>query len=78
MKHWFQEWPCICNRGDKVWHAHYADDEKHRCGRCSDECSGYRLDIPEAVAIRILLGPVMSNIEAADILLGPAASEGQK
>ncbi len=68
MARWVQEYKCICQRGDHVWHSHYQDT--HGCARCA-KCTGYQPDIPEAVAIRILLGPEMTNKQAADILLGP-------
>lgn len=72
MNAWWvtKEWPCICNRGDQWLHTHYPEG-KHACARCT-ECKEYRPDIPEHIAIRILLGPVMSDAEAATILLGPA------
>jgi hypothetical protein len=65
---WLQEWPCICNRGERIFHAHYVEG-LHSCARgCG--CKEYRPDIPEQEAIRILLGPVMTNEEATTILLG--------
>jgi hypothetical protein len=75
MNAWWsqQEWVCICNRGDPWIHTHYADwltpDGLHHCARCST-CIGYRPDIPEHVAIRIMIGPEMTNKDATDILLG--------
>lgn len=70
MNAWWatKEWPCVCNRGDRWVHTHYPD-APHKCARCL-ECCEYRPDIPEHIAIRILLGPEMTNAQAADILLG--------
>ena len=71
MNPWWakQEWFCIC-QGNDVWvHIHY-EVAPHQCARCT-ECDRYRPDIPEAVAIRMLLGPEMSEEEAATILMGP-------
>lgn len=68
---WWQEWPCKCQRRDPVFHKHYADHPRHPCARCG-ACEQYEPDIPEHVAIRILLGPEMSDAEAATVLLGPA------
>lgn len=71
MNDWWrqQEWPCVCNRGDGWLHVHYAD-RGHRCARCN-KCEAYGPDIPESVAIRMLIGPETTNAEAAAILLGP-------
>lgn len=63
-----QEFYCVCQGTDMWVHVHRAEGQ-HSCARCS-ECNQYRPNIPEQVAIRIMLGPVMSNKEAADILLG--------
>jgi hypothetical protein len=70
MNDWWskQEWPCVCQGTDPWIHSHY-DYNQHPCARC--ECAGYRPRIPEAVGIRILLGPEMTNEQAATILLGP-------
>jgi len=67
-----REWTCVCNAGDPVFHAHY-DNGRHQCARgCG--CDHYRPAIPEAAAIRMLLGPpgpVMTEREAQRVLLGP-------
>lgn len=71
MNDWWakQEWPCVCQGNDPWLHTHY-DHGPHPCARCL-ECQGYQPRIPEHIAIRILFGPVMTNEEAASILLGP-------
>lgn len=78
MNDWWamQEWYCVCQGCDPWVHSHYPDG-KHRCAAgCG--CTEYRPRIPEAVAIRILLGPDMTNAQEADILLGPAQAAGSE
>ena len=72
MNQWWakQEWYCVCQGLDPWVHVHY-EDANHACARCS-RCKSYRPDIPEQVAIRMLLGPEMTNEQATRILLGPA------
>lgn len=71
MNPWWmtQEWACVCNRGDRWVHVHYAESP-HACARCT-ECKGYCPDIPEYVAVQMLIGPEMTNEQATAILLGP-------
>lgn len=73
MSKWWVDynWPCVCNRGDRVGHKHY-QEKPYRCARCG-ECQEYRPDIPEHIAIQMLIGPEMSDDEAASTLLGPIA-----
>lgn len=68
-----QTWPCKCQGNDPWVHVHYDydSDDRHRCARCI-ECEGYQPDIPEWWAIRMLLGPEISQADACRILLGPA------
>lgn len=70
MNEWFwsQTWPCVCNRGDRWLHTHYPE-RPHKCARCT-ECKAYREDIPEHLAIRILIGPEMTEREGIAILIG--------
>jgi hypothetical protein len=69
-------WPCVCQGDDPIGHKHY-DEGKHTCARCL-KCPGYRPRIPEHVAIRALIGPVMSNEQATTILIGPPAAKEQE
>jgi hypothetical protein len=62
----------VC-QGDDPWIHVHRQEGKHPCARCG-ECREYRMRMPEHVAIRILIGPEMTNEEAATILLGPPAS----
>lgn len=56
-------------RGDGMMHSHYEQGWQSCALGCG--CIRYRPDIPELVAIRILLGPEVTNDEAATILMGP-------
>jgi hypothetical protein len=66
MNNWWsqQKWVCKCQGNDPWLHVHYKESP-HRCARCL-ECERYEPNIPEHKAIS-----VMTNEQAADVLLGP-------
>lgn len=70
MNSWWsqQEWYCKCQDRDPWMHVHHMVSP-HSCARCA-ACKAYEPNIPEEAAIRILLGPEMTEETAENILLG--------
>ncbi len=74
MNEWWsrQEFHCVC-QGDDQWVHVHRSEPGHGCARC--HCSHYQPNIPEDVAIRMLIGPEMTEAQAANVLLGTAPKE---